>query len=256
MRKQLVILSLFALCTMLVFAQQAMNNEGVTKLIKAGMSEGIIVSTINSSPGTYDTTADGLIALKTAGASDKIIAAVLMKAAGASSVVVNNTAPANDQSPAVQEPEQMGKVFYLDPSTQTFKAVPAERWKRQVKPGWDTVKTLDIVAGLHSSLRISSGDKVVFVYHPLPDQQISNIMQKFQVWPFEADHDQRICIVAEKVRAKEQGNPGVILLEPVKYGSSSFALSPPDGHLKPGEYWLSVPGVGGINDPIITFGVD
>ncbi len=256
MRKQLVILSLFALCTMLVFAQQAMNNEGVTKLIKAGMSDDIIVSSINSSPGNYDTSADALIALKTAGASDKVIAAILAKASGASSVNANNPAPANAQSPSVLEPEQMGKVFFLDPRTQTLKPLPGERWQRQVKPGWAKVRTIDIVAGLHSSLRISSNDKIVFIYRPLPDQQISNIMQKFQLWPFEADRDQRICVVGETIKGKQEGNPGVILLEPVKYGSSSFALTPPDSHLKPGEYWLSMPGVGGINDPIITFGVD
>ena len=256
MRKQLVNLSLFTFCTMLVFAQQAMNNEGVTKLIKAGMSDDIIVSSINSSHATYDTSADALIALKTAGASDKVIAAILAKASGASPVMASDTTLANPQGPPVQEPEQMGKVFFLDPSTQALKPMPGERWKRQVKPGWASVKSIDSVAGAHSSLRISSSDKIVFIYRPLPDQQISNIMQKFQPWPFQADGDQRICIVAETVRGKEQGNPGVILLEPAKYGSSSFSLSPADSHLKPGEYWLYVPGVGGINDPMITFGVD
>jgi hypothetical protein len=63
-------------------AQQALNNDAVIKLAKAGLSEDLIVSTINTQPGTYDTSADGLIALKGAGVSDKVVAAIVAKAAG------------------------------------------------------------------------------------------------------------------------------------------------------------------------------
>lgn len=70
---------LFALCTA-ALAQQAMNNDGVTKLVKAGMSDDLIITTINASPGNYDTSADALTTLKTSGVSDKVIAAILSKA--------------------------------------------------------------------------------------------------------------------------------------------------------------------------------
>jgi len=43
----------------------------------------VIVTTINASAGAYDTSPDGLIALKQAGASDKVIAAIVAKAAPA-----------------------------------------------------------------------------------------------------------------------------------------------------------------------------
>lgn len=82
MRKHLLQLALIALCPILA-AQQAMNNDSVVKLVKAGLSDDIIITTINSSPGSYDTTANGIIALKEAGASDKVISAVLTKATGA-----------------------------------------------------------------------------------------------------------------------------------------------------------------------------
>jgi hypothetical protein len=65
----------------LLFAQQALNNDSIIKLVKAGLSDDLIVSTINASAGTFDTSADGIIALKTAGASDKVVAAVVAKAA-------------------------------------------------------------------------------------------------------------------------------------------------------------------------------
>ncbi|HEV7968812.1 MAG TPA: hypothetical protein VGP19_14645 [Candidatus Acidoferrales bacterium] len=65
----------------LLAAQQALNNDSVIKLVKAGLSEDLVVSTINASPGAYNTSADSLIALKTAGASDKVISAIVVKSA-------------------------------------------------------------------------------------------------------------------------------------------------------------------------------
>jgi hypothetical protein len=65
-----------------VIAQQAMNNDSVVKLAKAGLSDDVIVSTINGSTGTYDTSANALIAMKSAGVSDKIISAIVVKEAG------------------------------------------------------------------------------------------------------------------------------------------------------------------------------
>jgi hypothetical protein len=84
MRKFLVAGALLAFGPLLA-AQQAMNNDAVVKLVKAGMSDDVVVSTINASPGTYNTSADSLIALKTAGASDKVISAVVLKSASGSS---------------------------------------------------------------------------------------------------------------------------------------------------------------------------
>jgi hypothetical protein len=80
MRKSVIATLLLAACSLLA-AQQVMNNDSVVKLVKAGLSDDLIVATINGSPGTYDTSTDGIIALKTAGASDKVIAAIIARAA-------------------------------------------------------------------------------------------------------------------------------------------------------------------------------
>ena len=82
MRKRFFAVALLVCCSFLA-AQQTMNNDTVTKLVKAGISDDVIVTTINASPGTYDTSANGLIALKTNGVSDKVIAAIVLKASGA-----------------------------------------------------------------------------------------------------------------------------------------------------------------------------
>jgi hypothetical protein len=78
MRKTVLTLVFLAFCPLLV-AQQSLNHDSVIKLAKAGLSEDLIVSTINASPGSYDTSADGLIALKTAGVTDKVVSAIVTK---------------------------------------------------------------------------------------------------------------------------------------------------------------------------------
>ncbi len=73
----------FFLISYLLSAQQTLNNDAVIKLVKAGLAEDLIVTTINASPGAYDTSADGLIALKSAGVSDKVVQAIVLKGSGA-----------------------------------------------------------------------------------------------------------------------------------------------------------------------------
>jgi hypothetical protein len=91
-RKDLFKILFLAFCSLLV-AQQSLNNDSVIKLVKAGLSEDLIVSTINAQPGAYDTSTDGLIALKGAGASDKVVAAIVAKAAGSGPAAAAPTSP-------------------------------------------------------------------------------------------------------------------------------------------------------------------
>jgi hypothetical protein len=85
MRFKKLIVATLAVCSAIcmapqtLYAQQTMNNDAVIKLVKAGLSDDLIVSTINSQPGTYDTSTDGLIALKKSGVSDKVVGAIVTK---------------------------------------------------------------------------------------------------------------------------------------------------------------------------------
>ena len=60
-------------CCSLAIAQQTLSNDSIAKMAKAGLSDDLIVSTINASPGKFDVTTDGLIALKRGGVSDKVV---------------------------------------------------------------------------------------------------------------------------------------------------------------------------------------
>jgi len=146
MRKA-ILACLVLLLSSALLAQQALDNESVTKLVKAGLSEDLIVTTINSSPGTYDTSANGLIALKKAGASDKVIAAIVVRASGSSPAAGTATGPATNNpsgatlggapmagsaSPAAPVMgalpagvDSVG-VYYLDATANTWQEVPAE----------------------------------------------------------------------------------------------------------------------------------
>jgi hypothetical protein len=152
MLKAILACLLLLLCPVLL-AQQSLDNASVIKLVKAGLSEDLIVTTINSSPGTYDTSANGLIALKKAGASDKIMAAVVLKASGAtagasstgtaavpasnnpSGATLGEAPIAGSASPAAPAAPVMGAlpagvdsvgVYYLDATANTWQELPAE----------------------------------------------------------------------------------------------------------------------------------
>jgi hypothetical protein len=106
MRKGVLAVLFLAACSFLA-AQQVMNNDSVIKLVKAGLSDDLIVTTINSSPGNYDTSADGIIALKSAGASDKVVAAMIAKAAAPAAPAA---APAPPAAPAPTRPAGIDDV--------------------------------------------------------------------------------------------------------------------------------------------------
>jgi hypothetical protein len=80
---------LLAFAGSLAPAQQAMDNAAVIKLAQSGLSEDLIVTTINASPGHYDTGTDALIAMKKENVTDKEIGAMFAKNANP-----NGTAPA------------------------------------------------------------------------------------------------------------------------------------------------------------------
>ena len=71
------LLLLLACVTALCFGQATLTNDSIIKMVKAGLSEDIVLSSVHSQPGRYSTGADDLIALKSAGVSDKIIAAMM-----------------------------------------------------------------------------------------------------------------------------------------------------------------------------------
>jgi len=63
-------------------AQEILSNDSVLKMVKAGLSEDVIVSVVNSQPGVYTVTPDALVALKNAKVPSKVISAMVSKSQG------------------------------------------------------------------------------------------------------------------------------------------------------------------------------
>jgi hypothetical protein len=108
MRKT-VLAVVFLVFGSLLTAQQKLNNDGVIKMVKAGLAEEVIAAAVSSSPGEYDTSADGLVALKTAGAGDKVVAAIVGKASG-----VTTAAPSATPTSALPSGIDEVGVYYKD----------------------------------------------------------------------------------------------------------------------------------------------
>ncbi len=136
MRKRLPALALLAISSLL-FAQEELNNAAVIKLLKAGLSDDLIVTTIDASPGKYDTSADALTALRNAGADSKVISAVLMKSApGAppppAAPISLPDAPSKAAGPAWSPPAGVDSVgVYFQARDESWKAVLPESVTRK-----------------------------------------------------------------------------------------------------------------------------
>jgi len=97
-----------------LLAQTALTNESIIRMAKAGLDEEIILSTVKSQPGRYATGPDDLIALKTAGLTNKVIAAMIdkMPAVAAADPPPSTAAPAAAPVPAPSAPVSEVGVYY------------------------------------------------------------------------------------------------------------------------------------------------
>ena len=170
---------LLAFC-LLLGAQQSLNNDSVVKLAKAGLSEDLIVSTINTQPGVYDVSTDGLIALKGAGVSDKVVAAIVAKAAGSAPAAAAPTPQA--PAPTAENPDDpMGQHepgIYLMTTTQEGKRkmvfidrVGAGREKAHM--GFVSASRKAEIPGPRAATRTTDANPVFYMYFP-PSSNIGN----------------------------------------------------------------------------------
>lgn len=98
--KLLLILTTIASGLMPAVAQQKpLTNGDVIKMVKAGVPESVVVSSIRSSPANYDLSPDGLVALHKAGVTQNEMDALMAAANPASNAGTSATAPAAAAAP-------------------------------------------------------------------------------------------------------------------------------------------------------------
>jgi hypothetical protein len=130
----------------------------------------LIVSTISSQAGTYDTSTDGLIALKAGGASDRVVGAILAKAAGgtsAASATAAATAPVGTNPDDPTAPHEAGIYIYdesapagskmtmLEPSVYS-QGKTGGMFASAMTYGIAKVKTKAVLRGAHANARVST----------------------------------------------------------------------------------------------------
>ena len=177
MRKSLIALVFLAFCPLIV-AQQALDNVSVIKLVKAGLSDDLIASTISASPGTYDTSASGLIELKTAGASDRVVSAIVLRATGGAPSPTTSIAPpgqiaGNPDDPSA--PHEAGiyifsdsapagsKMTMLEPSVYT-QGKTGGMFASAMTYGIAKIKMKAVLRGARANARVSDPQPVFYFY--------------------------------------------------------------------------------------------
>jgi hypothetical protein len=121
------LLRLFLALAFLASAQEALTNDSVAKMVKAGLGESLIVSMIQNQPGKYTLTPDSLVKLKQQGVSDNVLAAMVAKgSAGAPS----SSEPANVETAAGDLPQNIEiGVYYKKAGKWTEMLPDVVNWK-------------------------------------------------------------------------------------------------------------------------------
>ena len=72
---------LCVVCAAVALAQAALTNDSIVRMVKSGLGDDVVMSTIKVQSAQYATDPDALIALKGAGVSDKVISAMVERMA-------------------------------------------------------------------------------------------------------------------------------------------------------------------------------
>ena len=91
----------------------ALNNDTIIKMSKAGLDDGVIVQTIHTSEGNYDTSPDGLIALRNAGVSQRVIAVMQAHKSGLADRDAETSPAAVNTAPLAPGIDEIG-AYYKD----------------------------------------------------------------------------------------------------------------------------------------------
>jgi hypothetical protein len=99
----MIVLTTFAFLGILALAagdgvaQEVLTNDGVVKMVKAGLPESVIIQKIRTSERKFDTSTDALVRLKSAGVPDKVIEAMMgAPAPGTASAAAPSAGAAGD----------------------------------------------------------------------------------------------------------------------------------------------------------------
>ena len=224
-------LLIWGMVSLLAAQQQTLDNAAVVKMKEAGLDDATIAKAIETSPGRFDTSVDGLIALKKAGVADVVITAILQKGAAK---------PASPQAAeASPYPDEIG-VYYLkdgryvalEPEILTTRtAMAAAAFSYGIKAakinGW--------VVNKSSRNRLSPG--VEFLIRA-PEGTAAT---EYQILSFVIKNDRREVELARgRINISSGTHRNAIAFENEKVAKATYKIKV--GAFKPGEYGVLPPG--------------
>jgi hypothetical protein len=239
-----------------------LTNDSIVKLVKAGMSEEIVLNLVKTQPAKFELGVDEILALKTNGVSEKIIGAMIQAKTQA---VVSNTEIAKPsesiESKNIKEPDYVGVFFRLNPTNGEL--IPLERQNTEMRTSRADIfvavdtKRMAQIEGEKSPVRFKRGEKLDFIVKLNSQQNDPQSQIGFVL--FESVKGKRQWVLAKGSAStlSANGSAGdisqnkMVPYNVAKYGESSFKISPVE-QLLPGEYVLGIKGV-----PVsFCFGVD
>jgi hypothetical protein len=226
------------------FAQETLTNESILKLVKAGLGEETIITMIKTQASSFSVSTDDVIALKTAGASDKIVAAMLAKNAGAvAKPVAAEAAPKVEAASTTKEgvplPDELG-VYYLKDGK--YVNIPPEilnlrtaRGKQMMVGIFANAKLNGWITSQHSTTRLAPTNDFVVKLAEGTDPA------EFLCVTFEVKKDRREVELARgRINISTGTHRSQIPFESERLAKQIYRLK--FGTMKRGEYGLLPPG--------------
>jgi hypothetical protein len=176
----LLVLLFFFQATALASGGQAagtapLTNDDVIRMVQAKLPDAVVVAKIKSSPCKFDTSADTLIKLKSAGVSDAVLQAMAESAAPTPTPPTNSVAPAlGSPAPATAPvpglPSQYG-AYYKDPAKGwvALEQAPAARTKSKgmglgiATGGLKSPQIVQVYKGAEAPVRIHEPSPTFYV---------------------------------------------------------------------------------------------
>jgi len=221
-------------------AQQTLNNESIIKLVRSGVSEDLIVQTVNAEPGRYSLGADDIVSLKKARVSDRIIEAMLKKNHGS---VGSTAAPAESDVGGGSYPSEIGVYAYTEGqwaevSPELVNWRSGGTLKAIATMGYKSVDLNGYVNGDHSPNR---GHKPVGFCIVTPEGVGITEYQLMRLHNKKDSREFRI-MTGGVLRTKAGSMRDVVMFQGKKVSSRTFLVDL--ASLPPGDYGFLPPGLG------------
>lgn len=256
-----------------------LTNDSIVQLVKAGISEEIIINVIKTQPTRFDVGAAGILTLHSNGIGDKIISEMVLRGqmesltpqaglSGRASDAVTNANPSvSFESHKIKEPEYVGVFFRLNPTNGELISLERQntemRTSRADKFVTVDTKTIALIEGEKSPVRFKRGEKLDFIVKLNSQQNDPQGQIGFVL--FESVKGKRQWVLGKGSAstlsafgsADDISQKRMVPYNFAKYGESSFKVSPVD-QLLPGEYVLGIKGIAvsfcfGIDDDASSF---